>query len=153
MGFCSAHSWTCPSAWKRPRPSRRCPGRPCWWCWSQPWRRRWWWPRAPPPPVLPFDFHSSWRCWEARQMLEKRRKTRTKQSGLDSFFLLLWQMHVRSSTLASSDDWVDADRVSSCWLSLGKHQLGFRMNWPAHWIQNKATHSLLKVQISIIEQR
>lgn len=82
MVFCSAHSWTCPSAWKRPRPSRRCPGRPCWWCWSQPWRRRRWWARAPQP-ALPFDSHSWWRCWEARQMLDDRRKRKTKHSGLD----------------------------------------------------------------------
>lgn len=85
MGFCSARSWTCPSAWKRPRPSRQCPGQPCWWCWSQPWRRRRWWARAPPPPGLPFDSHSSWRCWEARQMLDKCRKRKMKQSGLDLF--------------------------------------------------------------------
>lgn len=86
MEFCSAHSWTCPSAWRRLHPSRLCPGRPCWWCWSQPWRRRRWWARGRPPPVLPFDFHSLWRCWAARQMLETRRKGKTKQNQLDFFF-------------------------------------------------------------------
>lgn len=44
----------------------------------------------------------------------------------------------RGSALASSDDWVDPDRVNSCGISLSKRQLGSRMNLE----QSYCTHCL-----------
>lgn len=116
MGFWSARSWTCSSAWKRPRPSHRCPGRPCWCCWSQPWRKRRWWTRAPPP-ALPVDSHSLWRCCEASQMLGEE-----KQSRLEAFYfcwLLLWQMRVRS-------------RCQTVWAAAGSASVN--ISWGPEWI-------------------
>jgi len=109
--FCSARSWTCPSAWRRPRPSLRRPCRPRWWCWSRPWRRRRWWAR--PPPTLPFDSRSSWRRLggqaDAARVKEEKDKNKVGQISIYFFFSpLLWQMRVRGARLVG---WLSRRRL------------------------------------------